>query len=123
MPLAGSSPPARALVIPLRLRCSVRYGRAPWDCGRRDGWLSLEPWRRFRGACRTPAYGRGLHRRNIAAQGEDQHRQAPSPAGRSEEHTSELQSLMRISYAVFSLKKKTQQKEHTIRERTTYINE
>src|SRR3546814_2074903 len=30
--------------------------------------------------------------------------------GRSEEHTSELQSLMRISYAVFCLKKKTQKK-------------
>src|SRR3546814_7594841 len=30
---------------------------------------------------------------------------APQPA-RSEEHTSELQSLMRISYAVFCLKKK-----------------
>src|SRR3546814_1430914 len=30
----------------------------------------------------------------------------PSAAGRSEEHTSELQSLMRISYAVFCLKKK-----------------
>src|SRR3546814_17230302 len=30
--------------------------------------------------------------------------------GRSEEHTSELQSLMRISYAVFCLKKKRQQK-------------
>src|SRR3546814_2023953 len=29
------------------------------------------------------------------------------PAPRSEEHTSELQSLMRISYAVFCLKKKT----------------
>src|SRR3546814_1914273 len=29
---------------------------------------------------------------------------------RSEEHTSELQSLMRISYAVFCLKKKTQNK-------------
>src|SRR3546814_4456975 len=29
------------------------------------------------------------------------------PEGRSEEHTSELQSLMRISYAVFCLKKKT----------------
>src|SRR3546814_1748869 len=29
-----------------------------------------------------------------------------SPTGRSEEHTSELQSLMRISYAVFCLKKK-----------------
>src|SRR3546814_2502142 len=31
-----------------------------------------------------------------------------SRIGRSEEHTSELQSLMRISYAVFCLKKKTQ---------------
>src|SRR3546814_10040697 len=30
--------------------------------------------------------------------------------GRSEEHTSELQSLMRISYAVFCLKKKKKQK-------------
>src|SRR3546814_8386751 len=30
------------------------------------------------------------------------------PKTRSEEHTSELQSLMRISYAVFCLKKKTQ---------------
>src|SRR3546814_2624956 len=34
---------------------------------------------------------------------------------RSEEHTSELQSLMRISYAVFCLKKKkTQKKKHTL---------
>src|SRR3546814_10855179 len=32
-----------------------------------------------------------------------------SPAGRSEEHTSELQSLMRISYAVFCLKQNTHQ--------------
>src|SRR3546814_4414504 len=31
----------------------------------------------------------------------------PDHRGRSEEHTSELQSLMRISYAVFCLKKKT----------------
>src|SRR3546814_7900024 len=31
---------------------------------------------------------------------------------RSEEHTSELQSLMRISYAVFCLKKKTKKKHH-----------
>src|SRR3546814_9158409 len=30
--------------------------------------------------------------------------------GRSEEHTSELQSLMRISYAVFCLKKKNRKK-------------
>src|SRR3546814_5068517 len=33
-------------------------------------------------------------------------RPANGKAGRSEEHTSELQSLMRISYAVFCLKKK-----------------
>src|SRR3546814_8952871 len=32
---------------------------------------------------------------------------------RSEEHTSELQSLMRISYAVFCLKKKKETKTHT----------
>src|SRR3546814_2015400 len=32
---------------------------------------------------------------------------------RSEEHTSELQSLMRISYAVFCLKKKTNKIKHT----------
>src|SRR3546814_2425382 len=34
---------------------------------------------------------------------------APTQALRSEEHTSELQSLMRISYAVFCLKKKNKQ--------------
>src|SRR3546814_9472933 len=40
---------------------------------------------------------------------------------RSEEHTSELQSLMRISYAVFCLKKKNKRKQqdlHTIAART-----
>src|SRR3546814_2084015 len=35
---------------------------------------------------------------------------------RSEEHTSELQSLMRISYAVFCLKKKTLQTDECISE-------
>src|SRR3546814_2914514 len=35
---------------------------------------------------------------------------------RSEEHTSELQSLMRISYAVFCLKKKKYNKKHTNKE-------
>src|SRR3546814_1702458 len=34
-------------------------------------------------------------------------------APRSEEHTSELQSVMRISYAVFCLKKKNNQLAHT----------
>src|SRR3546814_8384650 len=35
----------------------------------------------------------------------DVHHAAPDATSRSEEHTSELQSLMRISYAVFCLKK------------------
>src|SRR3546814_8057747 len=38
-------------------------------------------------------------------------REALGPV-RSEEHTSELQSLMRISYAVFCLKKKTKPNKH-----------
>src|SRR3546814_10895131 len=36
------------------------------------------------------------------------------PAARSEEHTSELQSLMRISYAVFCLTKKTRNTDNHI---------
>src|SRR3546814_6000016 len=43
----------------------------------------------------------------------DEAHQLPDLAARSEEHTSELQSLMRISYAVFCLKK---QKENTTKQ-------
>src|SRR3546814_4476835 len=43
--------------------------------------------------------------------GDDRRRERVGPVARSEEHTSELQSLMRISYAVFCLKKKN----HNIR--------
>src|SRR3546814_2280428 len=47
-------------------------------------------------------------------------RSAPVPAaGRSEEHTSELQSLMRISYAVFCLKKKNKQEKTNIKQKQT----
>src|SRR3546814_4591135 len=41
-------------------------------------------------------------------------------AGRSEEHTSELQSLMRISYAVFCLKKKTKKTPQRAARNLTY---
>src|SRR3546814_2037601 len=49
----------------------------------------------------------------------------PPPArgvlgARSEEHTSELQSLMRISYAVFCLQKKKQTKTHHSQLNATY---
>src|SRR3546814_3147090 len=54
---------------------------------------------------RAPARDRIFRNRHAAAR-----RRAPAwrngRADRSEEHTSELQSLMRISYAVFCLKKK-----------------
>src|SRR3546814_1863787 len=48
---------------------------------------------------------------NIAPVDRLEHQRQPEPGSlfggpRSEEHTSELQSLMRISYAVFCLKKK-----------------
>src|SRR3546814_3512093 len=68
----------------------------------------------------------GLHRHAVFAVADaDQHRRRRrvdrlrSPErgpGRSEEHTSELQSLMRISYAVFCLKKK----KNTHKYNTTY---
>src|SRR3546814_10699504 len=49
------------------------------------------------------------HEEALEALGDDHDSHAqPNIAVRSEEHTSELQSLMRISYAVFCLKKKTQ---------------
>src|SRR3546814_5835614 len=57
---------------------------------------------RRRGAGRHPCHGRadlGHPGRRFLAD------------GRSEEHTSELQSLMRTSYAVFCLEKKTSSKE------------
>src|SRR3546814_2591660 len=41
-----------------------------------------------------------------AGRGPSERLQRAGPPARSEEHTSELQSLMRISYAVFCLKKK-----------------
>src|SRR3546814_9335988 len=43
-------------------------------------------------------------------------------AARSEEHTSELQSLMRISYAVFCLKKKKKQIHRQNNNKNTCIN-
>src|SRR3546814_7915928 len=46
-------------------------------------------------------------------------RRGAGDSARSEEHTSELQSLMRISYAVFCLKKKNIQKQITTMNNTS----
>src|SRR3546814_5419478 len=51
--------------------------------------------------------------------GGQDHEDVSGPPWRSEEHTSELQSLMRISYAVFCLKKKKQKKKCILREQYT----
>src|SRR3546814_1908860 len=55
-----------------------------------------------------PTCPRSCRQARDCRQGPRQHGRPPaqSPAHRSEEHTSELQSLMRSSYAVFCLKKK-----------------
>src|SRR3546814_9673038 len=52
-----------------------------------------------------------LHRRGSRQAADPRHLERGQyvAGGRSEEHTSELQALMRISYAVFCLKKKTPQ--------------
>src|SRR3546814_3477925 len=77
---------APALWAGRRAPCHARWsGHALFDhqasCSARNGWSKL-PRQRIR----QP--------------------QGRVPLERSEEHTSELQSLMRISYAVFCLKKK-----------------
>src|SRR3546814_4175045 len=62
--------------------------------------------------------------RNAAGAAGTRRRDAGGCRGRSEEHTSELQSLMRISYAVFCLKKKkdTEKQEFKANARTTSID-
>src|SRR3546814_3890027 len=47
----------------------------------------------------------------------------PGAPARSEEHTSELQSLMRISYAVFCLKKKNKKQHNKDEKHTEQKNE
>src|SRR3546814_8106257 len=54
-----------------------------------------------------------VHRPSVDRQAPDRNRQRNR---RSEEHTSELQSLMRISYAVFCLQTKTQPTHSTLRQ-------
>src|SRR3546814_5619536 len=73
-----------------RPRTAGSRARQNWSGPRSHGWKPADPGRNSAG---SGSAGRGP---------------PPSPrTDRSEEHTSELQSLMRISYAVFCLKKKT----------------
>src|SRR3546814_4935967 len=81
----------------------LRGGR---DLHRRRG---DHPARRDLATAARRADGRAVRNRHPRRE-----RDRPAMSARSEEHTSELQSLMRISYAVFCLKKKNQTQSNPI---------
>src|SRR3546814_3027799 len=83
------------------VRCQAAGGDEGRAAGRQCRRLRLDPTRRHDLAPALDAGGRPHAR---------QRRRGGRPLRRSEEHTSELQSLMRISYAVFCLKKKKNKK-------------
>src|SRR3546814_4778045 len=88
--------------ISFYVRPSTRFDDARGS--RSDDGLALRYW--YRNGYGFAVVGRADDPRTLEVQ------QALPP--RSEEHTSELQSLMRISYAVFCLKKNKYIKQHTI---------
>src|SRR3546814_5418480 len=93
-------------------------------CGRGVAAGGLRPGRRQRDVARPGATGRADHAGRHDARADapagrrhhdaTAHRRHPSAGhhDRSEEHTSELHSLMRIPYAVFCLNKKQNTIEH-----------
>src|SRR3546814_6313174 len=72
----------------------------------REAYQREHVHRGARGEQRKPAWTHGDAEGDLEHERWDQRLGNPSGDDRSEEHTSELQSLMRISYAVFCLKKK-----------------
>src|SRR3546814_8624625 len=87
-----------------RLEFPQQYGHSGRISGQWRGRIGWRAWARCGVGLRQSARG---HNRLAAAHGL-----------RSEEHTSELQSLLRRSYAVFCLKK-TNTKKHRIRKPTS----
>src|SRR3546814_7804077 len=96
---AGEHAPVGTPLLPKPVhRPSAGYLR----CVRaRTAWCKAAVWLGHGGRCR---YTGGMSR--VIAANEYRRERWRNGLGRSEEHTSELQSLMRISYAVFCLKKK-----------------
>src|SRR3546814_1274710 len=100
-------------VVSADLTCSPRGPKLPPGPDRRDTawWRSGRESAACRQTChrsaaRTPTVP-SARETSARQNGEHQTYRGGTPRPRSEEHTSELQSLMRISYAVFCLKKKT----------------
>src|SRR3546814_7601813 len=94
----------------------------PGGAGARAPRGGPEPVLRRRAAVGALADDRAGHRGHGDRLAGGDHRRvldlAPGDAARSEEHTSELQSLMRISYAVFCLKKTNHIIYHIIHQKT-----
>src|SRR3546814_1920897 len=92
-------------------RSSVPVHHLPRDHGRAHCAVAVAAVRAVADQPAGRAEGRpgGAQRRAADAPGQGRHADH-----RSEEHTSELQSLMRNSYAVFCLKKKQIKKDHNL---------
>src|SRR3546814_3620827 len=93
----GAKPLRRALEAQPRTRGGFEEQRAHRGAGQRTAAFAVDEGLR---AVQQRDQG-------VARQAFEREQVAQAAVGRSEEHTSELQSLMRISYAVFCLKKKT----------------
>src|SRR3546814_9409178 len=93
--------------------CSSDLNRKPEDASARDpAHPLLDDLRRglYHPSQCPPECRHDADRSGDLRRARDHPAAIPESGARSEEHTSELQSLMRISYAVFCLKKKKKQK-------------
>src|SRR3546814_5538128 len=103
--------PSRRIALPLSMGLAMIVSTRRAYCSGRPGRPGWGTWRARESCAIRPRNNRDdsldVHHGRVATT--DANRCNPA-FRRSEEHTSELQSLMRISYAVFCLKKKIQQK-------------
>src|SRR3546814_6993687 len=92
--------------FPTRRPAELCSGACTADSAGYDRWLSLRRGVDAKAHQLLRDDAAEHHRREVALQRAKQAGPYGERGTRSEEHTSELQSLMRISYDVFSLKKK-----------------
>src|SRR3546814_6493882 len=119
----------------LFLICWRKKGSVTWRSSSARWIVTLSPSRAHGQKAHTPravSHFSAISRSSIASASALSARAvSPTTSSRSEEHTSELQSLMRISYAVFCLKKKRERSDqnksetqnHTQQQRTQNTHE
>src|SRR3546814_1828360 len=105
------------VILPLAILPSVRIGRSMRKVSGKNqvqvGRLTTLLDEAFQGIRHVKAYVMERYESKRADAAIEEVFRLNQESARSEEHTSELQSLMRISYAVFCLKKKKQHKRNT----------